>query len=163
MDNISLVEWAAAKRKFVEEGKDPITIVSEMGISRLDLGIRISQEKWRAQREQYLQQQSAKSQTATPDDHAYVADELVAIGRSLAKELADATPDPTLVRTLRARAEAFRTTVEATDRAVRLARDSRGMRLGQPSKLGDDDSTVVQYNVVYKDDKKIDGQASNTA
>lgn len=156
--DITPVEWAAAKRKFVEEGKDPITIVSEMGISRLELGIRISQEKWRAQREVFLQEQSQKARTATPDDHAYVADELVAIGRGLARELAEAQPDATLTRTLRARAEAFRTTVEATDRAVRLARDSRGMRLGQPSKLGDDDSTVVQYNVVYKDTKKDEVQ-----
>jgi hypothetical protein len=159
---MSIDVWATAKTKFVIEGKDPITIMSEMadaGISRLELGIRMQQEKWRAQREEFLQKQSAEAKGATPDDHAYVADELVAIGRELARDLANAGTEPSVVRTLRSRAEAFRTMVEATDRAVRLARDSRGLRLGQPSKLGDDDSVEVQYKTVYEDTKKDVGEA----
>lgn len=138
---------AQCKKMMVEEGKDPLTIVSQTGVSRVELGFAINEGKWRTLREEFLQKESAKSTSATPDDHAYVADELVMIGREIARSLKDAA-DPASIRALRSRAEAFRTTVEATDRAVRLARDSRGLRIGQPSKINDSEGTTTVYNVV---------------
>jgi hypothetical protein len=110
------------------------------------LAQKMHEEGWRKQCEEYIKKSvDTIVETVGLDGHVRAADELVAAGILLARDLRNPALDG---KVLRSRAETYRTTVEALNIATRLARDVRGIRLGQPSTEGADDRDVsVIYNV----------------
>jgi hypothetical protein len=143
-----VVNWTEAKADFVEKGHDTLTVCSNHGCTRLELGRRMASENWRQLREDFIVKSvDTITNKLGTEGHDIAADELVALGRSISKELHETKPEEkSKLSGIRAKAEAFRTTVEALDRAVRLARDSRGLRLGQPSRPQSTDSgTTIEY------------------
>lgn len=156
-------KWEEAKRDFVQNGLSPLEICKKYNVDRFELAREMVASKWKMGKEAWTREMNLQGPVTNPDAHSEVADELVTIGREIAKDLQNRKELSDGERkSLRARAETYRTIVEATDRAVRLARDSRGLRLGQPSKKGDDDTTFVNYQIAY--DKTTDTQEKkNTA
>lgn len=149
------VNWKEVQRRFVEDGWEAMQIVAEFQVTRMDLGRRITEEKWRKLREDYLVNQvNTAVDSLGLDTHEVSADELVQLGREITKQLRSVTITDAELRKVRQKAETFRTTAEAMNIAMRLSRDVRGVRLGQPSRVQSHDTLEVTYftRVVERDE-----------
>lgn len=151
-------EWKEVQRLFVEEGWTSIRIINEFdNLNRLELARRAAAGQWRKLREAHLVEDVKKSvESLGLEGHEYTADQLVAVGKSIAQELMKDSLTKDETSRLRSRAEAFRTTVEATNIAIRLARDVRGLRLGQPSKTQEIDATTEVVYFTRVEDRKVE-------
>jgi hypothetical protein len=125
------VNWPILKEKFVVEGWDPSKIAAHFQVKRMLVALEMNRDNWRQAREDYIkvvvQQQT---EAVGLEGHITAADHLVGVGKKLAEDMKDPTQN---YQILRSRAETYRTTVEALNISMRLARDVRGIRLGQPS------------------------------
>lgn len=164
-------DWVEIERLFVEEGYEPVRLVGEFagktGMTRLELAQHTADGLWRKKREEFLKALLAKdTEKIGIEGHEDSADQLVATGKAIARELAKSNMTDYDVKRLRSRAEAYRTTVEALNLAVRLARDVRGLRLGQPSTTQEIDATTeVTYftKVVKREDELQENLGDGTS
>lgn len=163
-------DWAEIERLFVEEGYEPVRLVGEYAgrtaMTRLELAQHTADGGWRKKREEFIRARLAKDVDKVGiEGHEESADQLVATGKAIARELAKQDMSDYDIKRLRGRAEAYRTTVEAMNISVRLARDVRGLRLGQPSTTQEIDATTeVTYftKIVKREDQMQENLADGT-
>ncbi len=125
------INWDELKNKFIVDSWDPARIAAHYQVKRMEISQVMARDGWRLQREEYIKKMVGSTQeTVGLEGHIQAADHLVAVGKNLAKDLNDPEADH---KVMRSRAETYRTTVEALNISIRLSRDVRGIRLGQPS------------------------------
>lgn len=147
--------------EFVEQGVEVLDLCAKYDIPRLDLGREVASGGWRKDREAFLVSTAVKKLGV--EGHEAVADQMVQVGQNLLVELNRNDLLPEAIKKVRGRAEAYRTTVESLDRAVRLARDVRGKRLGQPSVTQEPEKTEIQYVVKVQKEAVAEAPVSETA
>jgi len=149
-----------AKERYVEKGFDNLTALAGMlELNPEYLKKRATDEQWREIRYQWLRMMPSEENDALRAKleqerdplvrHQITSDFIVEQIQS-AVEASVNTSDPIELKAIRGRIELLRTAAEATERAVKTAREARGLTAGIPSAGKSKDSEEVVYKVRHE-------------
>ncbi len=121
---------------------------ARFGVSSRSVESKGSKEGWVDERRRIFGQAQQQLRETSGEDaargltaHAELADDIVAAVKAGLRELADMKPG-------RSKAETLKTLAETADKAVRLSRDVRGIRQGEPSTEATEESALeLRYTV----------------
>jgi transposase len=154
------INWLAVRTYFVE-GHTIAECAKRFRVSRQVVSSRAAKENWRERLDanvtaanEQLNELDVEKKTEVLVRHATIADSLATAIEDGLKAL---LTDPKL--TSRNRAETIKVYVEAADKALRLGRDVRGIRVGQPSVQ----SNEADEGIVFTIDEEALEQARQLA